>query len=351
MIAGNRVRLGGTVCCAAGLLGFAGHGYLAVTVRTDGSGAFGYPEPVAGATALQMALSLVPALLIVGLLALHRSGALPETRRARLGYHGAVAVLAGLTSLQGIAVTVTGSSSRGGPPVFGVVHAGYLALLAGCLLLVGLEVARRGPWVGWHRWLPFTLGAWLVMAVLPASAVGFRAASGVIAGWCALFALLGLVLVRDGHRAGAQQDRPWLRASPSARAAAVLAWVYAAGFGSATIPVTAYLLQTRTLPDFLGLFTMFGGPLRQLPVEAFVLALAAFLLLTLLAGWAAWLVWNGSRTGALLTFALLPVEAAFWIGFSLPLPWITGVARLILVAAAWRSLGGGSGAAGRTAAE
>lgn len=334
MTADNRVRLGGVVCGAAGLFGFVGNAYLAVTATTDGSGAFGHPEPVAGAAALQMGLALVPATVIVGLSALRRSRALPWTPRARFGYHAAVVASACLTSAGGIAVTVTRSPSREGPPAFGVVHAGWVVLLAGGLLLVGLEVARRGPWVGWRRWLPFALGAWLVVAVLPASAVGFRAAGWAMAGWCALLAVLGPVLVRGGHRVDGR--RP---AGPSARAAAALTWVYAAGFGSATIPVAAHLLQNRALPDFLGLFTMFGGPLWQrLPVGAFVVALAAFLLVTALAAWAAWWLWNGARAGALLTLALLPIEAAFWIGFDLPLPWITGAARLVLVAVAWRSL-------------
>lgn len=326
MTAGRRLRIGCAVCVAAGLIGAAGNGYLASTATADGGTAFGYPGPVAGATALQMALGLVPAGLIAGLFALRRSRALPWTRRARIGYHGAIVTLAGLTSVGGIAVTVTRPSS-----VFGVVHAGYVVPLAGCLLLAGLEVARRGPWVGWRRWLPFALGAWLVVPVLPALSAGFGAASWAIAGWCALFAVLGLVLIRDGHRDGDEQDG--LRAGPGARAAAVLTWVYVAGFGSATIPVAAYLLRTRTLPDFLGLFTMFGGPLWQLlPVGAFVGALAAFFVVTLLAAWAAWLLWNGSRTGAVLTVALLPIEAAFWIAFALPLPWVIGAARLGLVA-------------------
>jgi hypothetical protein len=36
--------------------------------------------------------------------------------------------------------------------------------------------------------------------------------------------------------------------------------------------------------------------------------------------------------------ALLPVEAVFWVGFALPIPWLLGVARVVLMALAWRSL-------------
>jgi hypothetical protein len=333
MTAGNGVRRGGAICVIAGLVGVAGHGYLAVTVTSDSGEPFGYPEPVAGLSALQMALGLVPAILIVGLIALRRSRALPDTRRARFGHHGAVVALAGLAPVGGLAVTVT--PSRGGPPVFGVVYAGYVVLLASCLLVVGLEAARRGRWVGWWRWLPFALGAWLVVPVLPALVAGFRPAGVAFAGWYALFAVLGLVLLRDEHLGGGTRRR----VSTSARAAAVLTWIYVAGFGSTAVPVAAYLIDTGTLPDFLGLFTMFGGPLwPRVPLGAFVLALALFLLVSLLAGWAAWSLWNGSTTGAVLTLVLLPIEAAFWIAFATPLPWIAGVARLVLVIVAWRSL-------------
>ena len=46
----------------------------------------------------------------------------------------------------------------------------------------------------------------------------------------------------------------------SARAAAIVTWVYAAGFGLAAVPVSIYLSQNGRLPTFLGLFEMYGGP-------------------------------------------------------------------------------------------
>jgi hypothetical protein len=45
-----------------------------------------------------------------------------------------------------------------------------------------------------------------------------------------------------------------------ARIAAVLTWVYAAGFGISTIPVAVYLSRRGTLPTFFGLLEMYGGP-------------------------------------------------------------------------------------------
>ena len=125
----------------------------------------------------------------------------------------------------------------------------------------------------------------------------------------------------------------------AARIAAVVTWVYAAGFGLPAIPVAVYLLRYGRLPTFLGLFPMYGGPWSSRFERRTVMALlVAFLVLTLVVAWAAWLVWNGSRTGAVLGLALLLVEVVFWLGFALPIPWLIGVARVVLLAVSWRSL-------------
>lgn len=125
-----------------------------------------------------------------------------------------------------------------------------------------------------------------------------------------------------------------------ARTAAVLIWVYSAGFGLATIPVAIFLLRNRRLPVFAGLFESYGGPWSaRLQPRTFALLLMAFLVVTLVAAWAAWLVWNGSKAGAALALVLLPIEAIFWVGFALPIPWLIGVARIVFLAFAWKSLG------------
>jgi hypothetical protein len=125
----------------------------------------------------------------------------------------------------------------------------------------------------------------------------------------------------------------------NARIAAVLTWVYAAAFGIPAIPVAAYLLQNGRLPTFFDLFPMYGGPWSsQIENENFAVLLVAFLSVTLVAAWAAWLVRNGSKAGAVLGLALLPIEAVFWLGFALPFPWLIGIARAALLALAWKSL-------------
>jgi hypothetical protein len=82
-----------------------------------------------------------------------------------------------------------------------------------------------------------------------------------------------------------------------------------------------------------------GGPFYlNFSRGAFVALLALSFVLAFAQGWAAWLLWAGQRSGALLQLALLPVEAAFWYGFGLPIPPLLAIVRLVLTASAWRGL-------------
>lgn len=135
---------------------------------------------------------------------------------------------------------------------------------------------------------------------------------------------------------------PTERASgPAGRAYAVLTWTYAAGFGLPAVPVSVYLLRRGSLPWFGDLFPMYGGPWSgRLRDDQFVGLLLSYLGLTALVAWAALRVRHGSRRGAVVSAGLLPVEAVFWLGFALPIPWVLGAARVALLVAARRRLRG-----------
>ena len=125
----------------------------------------------------------------------------------------------------------------------------------------------------------------------------------------------------------------------SARTAAVFTWVYAAAFGLPAIPIALFAVRERRLPWFLDLFPMYGGPWSKTGRWSwFAWLLVAFFVLTLVAVIAGVLLWRGRRAGAMLTFALIPVEAIFWWGFALPIPPLLGVVRGALTAVAWRRL-------------
>lgn len=136
----------------------------------------------------------------------------------------------------------------------------------------------------------------------------------------------------------------------SARIAAVATWVYAAGFGLPTIPIGFYLWQRGTLPYFGDLFQMYGGPWSaEYSSDRMMVLLLAFLVATAAASWSAWWLWQRRRVGAVLNLALLPLEAIFWWGFALPIPWLVGVVRIVAVAGAWPSLSAKFGAHSRQA--
>jgi hypothetical protein len=126
---------------------------------------------------------------------------------------------------------------------------------------------------------------------------------------------------------------------PAARATAVLLWVVAAGWGVPAPWLMWWVLERGRLPVLPIIGQPNGGPFYfNLSRGAFALLLALSFGLALAQGWAAWLLWAGKRSGALVQFALLPVEAAFWYGFALPIPPLLAIVRLVLTALAWRGL-------------
>ena len=332
------IHKAGAVCLAAGLIGAVASIYLAM-ISPVGADRFTFPHGAPEFTGLQMVIALLRVGLIFGLLGLWWSGAVPMTRIARFGRYIALVMMAVLTVTEGLAVSVPRTPLDGTPPVFGVIYGAYTIVLGVAMLAEGLGVARGGVWQGWKRWLPLSLGVWLLVVVLPALALSFDAARWAMSAWLLLFALLGFVLTREDGFAPGQPTAGSRSGMSSAQSAAVVTWVYAAAFGCPIIPNAAYVLQNGSLPWFLDAFAMYGGP-WSVPFEegTVVLLLTGFLIVTLAAAWAAWLVWNGSRFGGVLGLALLPLEAAFWLGFALPLPWLLGLTRAVLLIAAWKSL-------------
>ena len=129
------------------------------------------------------------------------------------------------------------------------------------------------------------------------------------------------------------------RPAPSAQVAAILTWVYAVGFGVPTIPIAVMAWRERRLPWFFDAFPMFGGPWSDsMPWSVFGWLLIAYFAVTVAVAFAGLLLWRGRRAGAILTFALIPIEAIFWWGFALPFPPLIAVVRVALAAVAWRRL-------------
>ena len=125
------------------------------------------------------------------------------------------------------------------------------------------------------------------------------------------------------------------------RSVAFVTWAYAAMFGVPAVPVAVFLAEEGRLPSLWGLFDMYAGPWSSRHAnDRVVVLLLAYGAVVLAAAWSGWLLWRQRRSGAVLNLGLLPVEAVFWIGFALPVPWLFGVARVALVAVAWPELHG-----------
>ena len=127
----------------------------------------------------------------------------------------------------------------------------------------------------------------------------------------------------------------------AARAYAILTWVYAAGFGGPAVPVSVYLWRRGSLPWLGDLFPMYAGPWSgRLRDGQFIALLLGYL--ALLPSWPGPPAGSGGARAAALwsAWCCCPVEAVFWVGFALPIPWFLGAARVALLAAAWPRLRG-----------
>ena len=86
---------------------------------------------------------------------------------------------------------------------------------------------------------------------------------------------------------------------------------------------------------------MYAGPWSsRFPDDRVIALLLVYFGLALAAVVSGWLLWEMRKAGAVLNLGLLPVEAIFWVGFALPVPWLFGIARVTLVALAWQELSG-----------
>lgn len=111
------------------------------------------------------------------------------------------------------------------------------------------------------------------------------------------------------------------------RAASVLAWIAGLMFGVPCVYGIWYFADHGQVWMFLGFPTYGEGPFEDIGLETTVWLLTAFLLVCAAEVVAGWMLWRGRRASVVLALALLPVEFAFWIGFSLPFGPVLGVGR------------------------
>jgi hypothetical protein len=122
------------------------------------------------------------------------------------------------------------------------------------------------------------------------------------------------------------------------RVAAILHWIIAVGFGAFCLPAIRNLLSGRDIPIVMG-FPAYGrGPFERVGIPTTVPLLAAFLLVCVPEAVAAFFLWRGHTSGAVLALVLLPAGGAFWWGFALPIPPIFALAWTMLILLSWQAL-------------
>lgn len=123
------------------------------------------------------------------------------------------------------------------------------------------------------------------------------------------------------------------------RAAAVLLWVVAAGWALPAPWLMWWVMARGDLPVLQPIGKPDGGPFYlNMPHSIFLVLLAVSFVLGIAQAWAGSLLWNGKRSGALLQFGFLPVEAVLWYGFEIPIPPFLAIVRVVLVGLAWSRL-------------
>jgi hypothetical protein len=116
------------------------------------------------------------------------------------------------------------------------------------------------------------------------------------------------------------------------RAAAGVAIGTGLGFGLPGIPAIVHLARTGEVWTFLGFPTYGGGPFEQVGLATTIPLLGGFLVVCFAEVALGVLMLRRTPHARALSYALLPVELAFWAGFALPFGPVLGLARVALMA-------------------
>ena len=117
-------------------------------------------------------------------------------------------------------------------------------------------------------------------------------------------------------------------------AAGILSMVLGLGFGLPCLLAIRHFARTGEVWTFMGFPTYGGGPFERIGVQTSSPLLFGFLLVCIAELAVGVMLWAGTPHAPALSYALLPFELAFWIGFALPFGPILGIARsgLLLLA-------------------
>ena len=122
------------------------------------------------------------------------------------------------------------------------------------------------------------------------------------------------------------------------KAASICLWFSGLGFGIPCLYGIWHLQKTQTIAYFMGFPTYGKGPFERVGIYTSIPLLAGFLLVCAMESICGWGLWHGEKGSAIISFAIIPAELLFYIGFALPFGPPFMVLRTILLFFAWSSL-------------
>ncbi len=137
----------------------------------------------------------------------------------------------------------------------------------------------------------------------------------------------------------AERRSPTQPAQTTRRAAGFVSAFLGVGFGLPCVFGIRYFAQTGQVWTFMGFPTYGDGPFETIGLATTTALLVGFLLVCIAEVALAVMLWTDARHAAALSYALLPFEFGFWIGFALPFGPLLGIVRTALVFLAYRNDG------------
>ena len=120
--------------------------------------------------------------------------------------------------------------------------------------------------------------------------------------------------------------------------AAICLWISGLGFGIPCIYGIGSMLKGKGIAYVMGFPTYGYGPFEKIGVHTTIPLLIGFLFVCALECTAGWGLWSGDKGAAILSFAIIPAELVFFIGFALPFGHLFLIVRFLLLLIGWSSL-------------
>ena len=120
--------------------------------------------------------------------------------------------------------------------------------------------------------------------------------------------------------------------------ASVSSWFLGLGFGLPCIYGIWNLMKGNGIAYVMGFPTYGHGPFEKIGVSTSGPLMVGFLLVCILECVTGWSLWTNDKGGAVLSFAIIPIELLFYIGFALPFGPPLVIIRSACLLIGWSSL-------------